>query len=232
MSFSPPARVVVIPGLAVRTYVEPAVAALAAAGCEVELVTPPAWRGVPADLGDHGRLVADGIAWGVERTGRPVDLLIGLSMGTQSAAVAAARGGVERLLLVSPTVDPGHRTWLRLVAGWVHGDGHPASDPLSEQLPDWLHSDPVRVNRGLVSALRHPLEDVLPGIEADVTVVHAGWDNLSTFGWAARLADLAGGTVWELPDAPHSWPARDVDRFVSLVRDLLRPLEPARTRSR
>ena len=58
------------------------------------------------DLAAYGRELGAEIS----AAGKPVDVLIGLSAGTQAAAVAAAATPlVRRLVLVSPTVDPESR---------------------------------------------------------------------------------------------------------------------------
>ena len=64
-------------------------------------------------------------------------------------------------------------------------------------------------------------EDVLPGLAADLTVVHAEHDALGTAGWAGRLADLGGGRMLVAPDAPHSWPYRDTTAFADVVDRLV-----------
>jgi hypothetical protein len=45
-----PARVIVVPGLAVHAYVELPVQHLRAHGYDARLLQPPAWRGVEHDL--------------------------------------------------------------------------------------------------------------------------------------------------------------------------------------
>ena len=80
------ARVIVVPGLAVRGYVAPPVQHLRDNGHDATLLQPPAWRGVDQDLELYGRhLAAD-----IDSDGAPVDVLIGLSAGSQAATVAAS----------------------------------------------------------------------------------------------------------------------------------------------
>ena len=209
-------RVVIVPGLAVRSYAEPAASALARIH-EVELAPAPTWRGVPDDIRTYGQWLA-----GTVRTsGRPVDLMVGLSLGTQAAAVAAAGCDVARLLLVSPTVEPAKRTVPALLGSWLRGDHHPDSEPVWRQVPDWAHASPRRILHGIVSALRVPLEGVLGEVSAELTIVHAGWDNLTSYGYGAALAAEFGGQVIERPAAPHSWPIGDTDGFLELVDRLL-----------
>lgn len=109
-------RVLIVPGLAVRGYAEAAARQLCAEGHAAELLSAPAWQGVPDDLNEYGQQLADRI----ESEATPVDVLVGLSVGTQAAAVAASRTSwVENLLLVSPTVDPQLRTRCRLIGAWL-----------------------------------------------------------------------------------------------------------------
>jgi pimeloyl-ACP methyl ester carboxylesterase len=104
------ARVIAVPGLAVRAYVAPPVQHLRNHGYDATLLQPPAWRGVDQDLALYGRrLAAD-----IDNDGAPVDVLIGLSAGSQAAAVAASLTSlVSRLVLVSPTVDPAYRSMIK-----------------------------------------------------------------------------------------------------------------------
>ncbi len=211
-------RVLVVPGLAVRSYARPAALALRAAGVDVALLRPPAWAGAPADLERYGALLARAI----DRRGIDVDLLVGLSVGTQAAAVASARTHrIRRLLLVSPTVDPAKRTWRRLVGAWLGGDGADDAPSTLSQIPDWAHAGIPRIALGMRSALRLPLELVLPSVPAAVTVVHAEHDSLGSRDWAARVASAGAGPLVDLPGAPHSWPVEDAAGFVRMVKELI-----------
>ena len=130
----------IVPGLAVHRYAIPAADALRRKGHDVRLVEPPGWPGRPAELDRFGEALAAEIADTVGGAAREalaaeiadtvgdVDLLVGLSVGGQAAAVAAATTpGIRRLLLVSPTIDPDHRTRRALLAGWLRGEDHPDS---------------------------------------------------------------------------------------------------------
>jgi hypothetical protein len=214
-----PARVAVVPGLAVRGYAVDAVRALRAAGHDASLLRPPAWRGAPADLRRYG----EALAASIDARRVDVDLLVGLSVGTQAAALAAAgTPRVRRLLLVSPTVDPANRGVLRLAATWLDG-GDPQDDAPSwrENLPDWARAGLPRIVVGYLSALRLPLERVLPRVPAELTIVHAEHDSLGGRDWAAALAEENGGRLVDLPGAVHSWPVDDSRGFVRLVDEVL-----------
>jgi hypothetical protein len=210
-------RIVIVPGLAVRSYARPPALAARRAGHDVSLLRPPAWRGAPADLAEYGVRLAEQLETRDER----VDVLVGLSVGTQAAAVAATRTDrIRRLLLVSPTVDPRHRSMVGLVSRWLGGDPQDDAPPPPSQLADWARAGVPRIAAGYLSALRVPLERVLPHIRADLVVVHVEHDSLGTAAWAAELAEVGGGRLIELADAPHSWPVGDPDGFVRMIGDL------------
>ena len=90
-------------------------------GYDARLLQPPAWRGVEHDLERYGR----NLATDIDRDGVSVDVLIGLSAGTQAAAVAASLTDlVERVVLVSPTIDPAYRSMIKQSMVFVRGDPH------------------------------------------------------------------------------------------------------------
>jgi pimeloyl-ACP methyl ester carboxylesterase len=209
--------IMIVPGLAVRSYVQAETDALRTAGHRVELLPAAAWRGRPADLHRYGTELAERI----DSTGEPVDLLIGLSAGTQAAAVAARSPLVRRLLLVSPTMDPEHRTRLRAIRAWMSGENHPDSPDLRRQARDWLKAGVPRLYRGLMSTISVALEDVLPEVRADTTIVHCDSDVISPLDYALELATRSSARFLVMPDAPHSWPIGDPARFIELVDELL-----------
>jgi pimeloyl-ACP methyl ester carboxylesterase len=97
-------QALIVPGAAVRRYVQGAVEALPSVGISGELLTAPGEPTVPADLGEYGRALARRLD-----DGDGVSAVIGLSVGAQVAAVAAATTvskSIGRLILISPTVDP------------------------------------------------------------------------------------------------------------------------------
>ena len=195
----------------------PAADALAAHGHEVDLRPAPAWRNQPTDLRRYGR----DLAGELERSGRQVDLLVGLSVGTQAAAVAATRLPVGELLLISPTVDPARRNRLRLFNAWRQGEDHPDAPSLRQHIPDWRRAGPRRIYQGFVSAIDVHLEDVLGDVSAPVTVVHGECDALSDHSYAASLADGPDRRFLVMTGAPHSWPIGDHDRWIALVDELV-----------
>lgn len=212
-------RIVIVPGLAVRSYASDAADAVSDAGYDVSLLRAPAWRGAPTDLEAYGRLLAADL----DRRDEQVDVLVGLSVGSQAAAVAAASTArVRRLLLVSPTVDPQLRTLPRLIEVWWRGNQGHGEPGFLEQVPDWSRAGLPRILAGFASTLRaQPLEHVLPRVSADITVIHTEHDDLGTAAWAEQLATLSRGRYLWRPNAPHSWPVADGAGFVSVIDRLL-----------
>ena len=213
-----PGRVIVVPGLAVRTYAVEPVERLGQAGYDAELRPGLAWRGVPVDLADYGRALAADI----DAAGEPVDVLVGLSAGSQAAALAASLTPLVRhLVLVSPTIEPAHRSMLKMLGIFLIPNPNEDAALFSELLPDWSRAGPVRILRGFRSAVRLPLGDLLGGVSAELTVVHGDYDQLTTYDYAATLAGQFGGTLRIAPGGAHSWPTQDPDGFLRLVDDLL-----------
>jgi pimeloyl-ACP methyl ester carboxylesterase len=231
------ARVLVVPGAAVRSYVCPAVEELQRRDLDAELLAAPGEPGQPARLDEYGRVLAGRIA-----AEDPVDLLIGLSVGAQVAAVAAGvastaslrRPGsatplpvtvpappIRNLMLVSPTVDPEARTTPALVTRWLAGGRRERAGLLREQLPDWRRAGPRRIAAVVRSALEVEVEQLLPAVSVPVTVVHAERDIITSHAYAARLAADHGARFVVVPGASHSWPYRDESRFADLAEAVL-----------
>ena len=123
---------------------------------------------------------------------------MGLSAGSQAAAVAAATTPlVQRLVLVSPTLDPGRRNTLKMLGIFLKPNPNEETALFSELLPDWSRAGPVRILRGFRSSVRLPLEHVLGQVSAELTIVHGDHDQLTTYAYAASLADgSAASCAW------------------------------------
>lgn len=211
-------RVLIVPGAAVRAYIEPAAEAVRGQGADVELLPAPGLPGGPADLRRYGEVLADRL-----RAGPSVDLLIGLSVGAQAAAVAAAGAGgrVGHLVLVSPTVDPAVRTAHGLLARWVAAGRREPARLLLDQAPDWRRAGARSLTRVVRSALAVPIEDETLTTVGKVTVVHAEHDTITSHTYSAALAAAHCGRLLVVPAAVHSWPYRDAGRFADTVAELL-----------
>lgn len=212
------ARVVVVPGLAVHAYAELPVRHLCDNGHDATLLDPPAGRGVDHDLERYGqKLAAD-----IDQHGDVVDVLIGLSVGTQAASVAASLTSLVRhLMLVSPTVDPAYRSMIKqATVFFLRGDPHDKAAFFS-QVPDWARAGVRQIFRGFASAVALPIEDVLPMVSAEVTIIHAEYDLLTSHAYAAWLAETHGARLVLMPGVSHSWPKADVARFLRFLNELV-----------
>jgi pimeloyl-ACP methyl ester carboxylesterase len=207
-------RIFIVPGMAVREYARPAMDAVIARGHTVELLKAPSWRGVPVGLDDYGHRIADEL----ERKKTDLDLLIGLSVGTQVVAAAATRTDrIKTVMLISPTFDPKIRSMRGTMSRWFErGEGDDQSD-WGRQLRDWTHTDPVRIGVALRSALRSPLENVLPKVRSHLITVHAEHDRMSRPEWVEQLAVENEGRYHYQPGGKHSWPVEDVETFADFI---------------
>jgi pimeloyl-ACP methyl ester carboxylesterase len=211
-------KIIVVPGLAVRRYVEAPIERLRQAGYTVDLRPGLAWRGVPVDLAAYGRQLRAEIA----AAGEPVDVLVGLSAGTQAAAVAAAPTPlVRRLVLVSPTIDPDRRSTVKMLAIFLKPNPNEEFALFSELIPDWSKAGPRRILHGFRSAIELRLEDFLGEVTAELTIVHADYDQLTSYAFAAQLAADFSGTLLVAPSGSHSWPTNDPEGFLRLVNELV-----------
>jgi pimeloyl-ACP methyl ester carboxylesterase len=215
-------RVLVVPGAAVRTYVEDAVEQLRGRGADVDLLDAPGSPGTSPDLATYGRRLGARLQDEPPEV-EPVDLLVGLSVGAQAAAVAAATPGpgshsrIRRLVLVSPTVDPAARTVPRLLSRWLRGGRVEPAGLLREQAPEWRRAGAGSLRELVRSACRVEIERLLPAVNAPVDVVHAERDRITSHSYAAALAAEAGGRFVVVPGATHSWPHGDGTRFADLL---------------
>lgn len=211
------ARALIVPGLAVRSYVEPARDALRAHGFEAELLRAPGEPEAPTDLAVYGRRLAQEL-----EDARPVDVLVGLSVGAQVVAVAASTSThLRHVVLVSPTVDPEARTPWRLLGRFLAGSRLEPARLGREQAPDWFRAGPRRLRLVARSALAVIIEDVLPSVSADLTVVHAERDAITSHSYAASLATGYAAELVVVPGATHSWPYAGQDHFAGLVERVL-----------
>ncbi|MEO8261456.1 MAG: hypothetical protein ABI566_02705 [Pseudolysinimonas sp.] len=211
-------RIFIVPGMAVREYARPAAEAVMARGHQVELLKAPSWRGVPVGLDAYGYRIAEEL----ERKGTDVDLLIGLSVGTQVVAAAATRTArVKTVMLISPTFDPKIRSMRGTMSRWFErGEGDDQSD-WGRQLRDWTHTDPVRIGVALRSALKSSLEDVLPHVQSKLITVHAQHDRMSRPELVESLAVENEGRYHHQPGGKHSWPVEDVETFADFVDEVI-----------
>jgi pimeloyl-ACP methyl ester carboxylesterase len=206
---SAPAEVVIVPGLAVRRYLEPTVRAVEAAGASCEMIGLPT-RGPALSIHGYANLVAARI----QARGRSV-VLVGHSAGTQVAALAATQVPVARLVLGSPTIDPAYRTVPRVLRRWWLDGRQEPSSLAPQQRQEWRQAGPRRILVLFRSMLRHRLEETVAGLTCPITVVRGEHDPLCTPRWTQELAQ--GSTLITMPGLPHAFPYQDPAGFAETI---------------
>lgn len=181
----------------------------------------------PLDLAEHASVLAAWLAAiGFERA-----VWVGHSFGCQVAAELATGypEAVERLVLVSPTVDPRARSINRQLARLLR-------DGLREPLPllpllvrDYLKAGPRALIHAARLALRDRIEERLLAITVPTLVVRGERDPLVPAEWAQKVARLLPfGRLFVISDAAHavaySAPrqlARAIEEFCQAGRNTL-----------
>jgi pimeloyl-ACP methyl ester carboxylesterase len=103
---------------------------------------------------------------------------------------------------------------------FLRGDPHDKAAFFS-QVPDWSRAGVRRIFRGFASAVGLPIEEVLPRVSAEVTIIHTEYDLLTSHGYAAWLAETHGARLVLMPGVSHSWPKADVARFLRFLDELV-----------
>jgi pimeloyl-ACP methyl ester carboxylesterase len=200
-------EVVVLPGLAVTSYLEPAVRELAA-WTRAHLVELPGYSGSgepphPMDVPQF----ADAVLQWLDAGGLRDVVLVGHSSGTQVAAHAAVRrpDGVRALVLASPTMDPRFRSTRRILLAWRRNRAFELPELDEQHTPDRQRAGWRRVGHALKVHLADHLEDVVPRVPVPVLVLHGDQDRICTEEWAWQLSELApDGRFRSVPGA-HSF---------------------------
>ena len=200
-------EVVVVPGLAVADYLQPAVCELGA-WTRAHLVELPGFSGSgepphPLDVGQ----LADAVVQWLDAGGLGRVVLAGHSSGTQVAAHVAARRppDVRALVLASPTMDPRFRSTRRILLAWRRNHGLELPSLDEQHTPERQRAGWRRVRHALKVHLADRLEDVVPQVPVPVLVLHGDQDRLCTEDWARELSELApDGHFCAVPGA-HSF---------------------------
>ena len=200
-------EVVVVPGLAVADYLQPALCELGA-WTRAHLVELPGFSGSgepphPLDVVQF----ADAVVQWLDGSGLERVLLAGHSSGTQVAARVAVRRPevVRALVLASPTMDPRFRSTRRILLAWRRNHPHELPSLDEQHVSGRQRAGWRRVRHALRAHLADALEDVVPQVPVPVLVLHGDQDRLCTDEWARELAGLArDGRFCAVPGA-HSF---------------------------
>lgn len=218
-------EIVLVQGLAVSDYLLPGLRSWGT-WTRTHLLDLPglAGSGEPPnelDIPDYATAVRD---WVDAVPVEPV-VLAGHSSGTQVAAEAAAGNpGLAGLVLASPTVDPRHRSLLRLTIAWqVDGRREPPGLTQSH-LPEWRRAGPRRLLHLVRAQLQHDIEQPVRRVQVPMLVMRGRDDALSTSAWARHLSAVTGlGQYVEVAGA-HTFPWRDPDAWSPPVRRFVEAL--------
>jgi 2-hydroxy-6-oxonona-2,4-dienedioate hydrolase len=184
--------------------------------------------GRPLDIGGYAAVLAAWLATiGVERA-----VWVGHSFGAQVVVELATerRDVVDRLVLMSLTVDPEARTVPRQLGRLLVDAMREPPALLRELVHDYLKTGLRTMYRNGRFALDQHVEGKLPSIEASTLFVCGACDALVPLRWAGRMAELVPVAELDVvPGAPHAvhWTApAAVAR--SIERSLDRPVGAGR----
>lgn len=152
--------------------------------------------------------------------------LLGNSYGCQVIVELAVRHPerVERLILQAPTVDPTARDLprqltRRVLSGWRERH-QPADD---DTFKDWRQIGLRRMVREARHAMRDPIEDKLPRIQAPTLVVRGSRDPIAPQRWAEEAAGLIpDGRLVVLEEAVHTITYSHPHQLVEAILPFLR----------
>ncbi|AEV83557.1 alpha/beta hydrolase fold protein [Actinoplanes sp. SE50] len=216
-------EVVVVHGLGVCDYLEPATRALAG-WTRAHLIDLPGCGGSDdppheLDVPEYADLVA---AWLDEHRTGPV-LLAGQSSGAQVAAEAALRSpSVVAVALVCPFPDPAARSLPRLLRRCWSDLWRESPSLARVHLRDVRRTGPRRYRHLLRVHLRHVLGRPVRRLTVPVLVLGASLDPISPPAWGRHLAALAPrGSYAEVP-GPHTFCWSDPRAWSEPLRALAR----------
>ncbi|MGY1741148.1 MULTISPECIES: alpha/beta fold hydrolase [unclassified Blastococcus] len=222
-------EVVVVPGLAVSDYLQPAVQALGT-WTRAHLVELPGFSGSgepphPMDV----RQFADAVVQWLDAARPGPVVAVGHSSGTQVVAHVAARepARVRALVLASPTVDPAFRSLRKVLLAWRRNHGLEPPDLDEQHAPERRRASLRRVRHALQAHLDDHLEETVAQVEQPVLVLYGDTDRLCTEPWARELGNRApDGRFRTLPGA-HSFVWTSPGAWSAPIEELAREVGAA-----
>lgn len=133
-------------------------------------------------------------------------LLCGVSFGCQVVIEVAAvrQASVAGIVLVSPTMDPSHGSWVGQSCRMLMNAAREHA-PAAEVLADYRAAGPLRVLATFGHALADPVATKLSRIEVPALVIRGARDPLVSQRWAERVAEsVKGGDLAIVPGASHT----------------------------
>jgi pimeloyl-ACP methyl ester carboxylesterase len=162
--------------------------------------------GKPADRLDVSGL-ADALGGWMEQMGLSGAVLVGTSIGCQVSVDLATRRRdlVRGLVLASPTVDAGRRSWPQQVVRWQLEQTTQSLRMRAIMLRGWARAGVGRALGTFRDCLRDPVEQKLPHVEQPAAVLYGTRDPLLSRDWAIAVASaLPAGELHVLPGVVHN----------------------------
>ena len=168
--------------------------------------------------------LADALYGWMEAVGIPRAVLLGNSIGCQVVVDLALRrpAAVERIVLVSPTVDTEARTVFRSFARLLLDVPRERLSLPFIALLDYLQAGLGRTAHTFGYALQDRVEEKLPFVAHPALIVRGSRDPIVSDRWAARVSELfPAGRLAILEGAAHAVNHNSPEALTELVLDFL-----------
>ncbi len=169
--------------------------------------------------------LSDALSSWMDEVGIPRAVLLGNSIGCQVVVELALNlpARVERMVLVSPTVDRGARTVFRSFARLLLDIPRERLSLPFIALVDYLQAGIGRTAHTFGYAMQDRIEEKLPRVTQPALVVRGGRDPVVSESWAAEVARLLPtGRLVVLDGAPHAVNHHSPAELAAAVLDFLR----------
>lgn len=172
----------------------------------------------------HVAEMADVLVQWIRERGLQAPCLLGVSLGTQVVAEAAARepDAVGSVVLAGPTTDPAARSLPILALRLVHNNFHEGLGVIPQSFRDYRDAGMRRVVMSWIESKNHRIEGVLPQVHQPALVVWGTADKVSRQFWAEEVTRmLPHGRLAALPGRPHALTAAAPGELADIVDEFL-----------